>query len=36
MADGVSGEEALERMKQLAEDVLANQVIEEYRVEIAD
>jgi phosphoribosylformylglycinamidine synthase len=35
LADGVSGAEALKRMEQLAEDVLANPVIEQYRVEIA-
>ena len=36
LADGLVKAEALARMKQLAEDVLANEVIEEYRVEIAD
>jgi len=35
LADGVAPAAALEQMKQLAEDVLANEVIEEYRVEIA-
>lgn len=35
LADGASAAEALKRMEQLAEDVLANPVIEQYRVEIA-
>lgn len=35
VADSLSPEEANQMMKQIAEEVLSNPVIEEYRVEIA-
>ncbi len=36
LADGLSGEQARKDVENIAHDVLANPVIEEYRVEILD
>jgi phosphoribosylformylglycinamidine synthase len=36
LADGIAKDAALKTMGQIAEDVLANPVIEEYKVEILD
>jgi phosphoribosylformylglycinamidine synthase subunit PurS len=36
IADGVNPQQALEELNQIAQDVLANPVIEEYRVEMVE
>lgn len=36
IADGVTGEQALKDLETIAHEVLANPVIEEYRVELVD